>query len=88
VDGSDRWQRSETVLWRLVLDDAVLLGPTSPDPFALAGGAGLWALLAEPRRVDELVAALSKGNDPTTEKELASLLKDLADFGAVERLPA
>jgi hypothetical protein len=88
VDRSYRWRRSETVLWRLVLDDAVLLGPTSPEPFALAGGAGLWMLLAEPRRLDELMAALSGGNDPTSEKDLASLLKDLADLGAVERLPA
>jgi hypothetical protein len=88
VDGSDRWRRSEGVLWRLVLDDAVLLGPASPEPFALAGGASLWALLAEPRRVDELVAALSEGNDPTTEKDLATLLQELVSTGAVERLPA
>ncbi len=88
MDGSDRWRRSETVLWRLVLDDAVLLGPTSPDPFALAGGAVLWALLAEPRRVDELVAALSEGNDPAPEKDLAALLQELASTGTVERLPA
>jgi hypothetical protein len=88
VDGSDRWRRSETVLWRLVLDDAVLLTPTSSEPFALAGGAGLWALLAVPRRVEELVAALSEGNDPATEKDLAGLLEDLAGSGAVERLPA
>jgi hypothetical protein len=88
MDGSDRWRRSETVLWRLVLDDAVLLGPASSEPFALAGGAGLWALLAEPRRLDELVAAVSESNDPTTKKDLASLLEDLASLGVVERLPA
>jgi hypothetical protein len=88
VDSSDKWRRSETVLWRLVLDDVVLLGRTGAEPFALAGGAALWALLAQPRRVDELVAALSEGHDPTTEQELGTLLEDLKDAGAVERLPA
>jgi hypothetical protein len=88
VDGSDRWRRSDTVLWRLVLQDAVLLCPGRPEPFALAGGAGLWAALTEPRRVDELVAALATGNDPATEKELTGLLRELAEWGAVERLPA
>jgi hypothetical protein len=72
----------------LVLDDAVLLGATSPEPYALAGGAGLWALLAEPRRVDELVMALSEGRDPGTEKDLVKLLEELAASGAVDRLSA
>jgi hypothetical protein len=71
----------------VVLDDVVLLGHTKSEPFALAGGATLWALLAEPRRVDELVSALSEGHDPTTEEDLAGLLEDLEDAGTVERLP-
>ncbi len=66
----------------------MLLGPASPDSFALAGGAGLWALLAEPLRVDELVAALSEGNDVTREKDLATLLQELASTGTVEWLRA
>ena len=51
-------------------------------------GAGLWALLAETRRVDELVAALSEGNDVTREKDLATLLQELASTGTVEWLRA
>jgi hypothetical protein len=53
----------------------------------LAGGARLWALLAEPCRIDELVAVLSEGRDPTKEKDLADLLQELADSGVVDRLP-
>lgn len=84
----DSWRRSANVLWRVVLDDAVLLCPARREPFVLSGGAGLWALLAEPRRVDELLKAMPSGQDPTTEKDLARLLEDLSEAGAVDWLPA
>jgi hypothetical protein len=84
----DRWRRSKTVLWRLVLDDAVLLSSGRAEPFALAGGARLWDLLGQPLRIDELLAALSVENEPHSEKDLARLLEDLAEAGAVDRLRA
>jgi hypothetical protein len=87
VDRTDRWRRSKTVLWRFVLDDAVLLCPGRAEPFALAGGARLWTLLDEPLRIDELLAALSAEQESNSEKDLARLLGDLAEAGAVERLP-
>jgi hypothetical protein len=38
--------------------------------------------------VDQLLTTMSAGLDATTEKELAQLLGDLAEAGAVDRLPA
>lgn len=91
VVGSDRslstirWRRSDSVLWRVVLDDAVLL-PTDGDhePFALAGGRRLWEALAESRRLDELVSILGA---TAMEKNLAELLTSLVEAGVVERTP-
>jgi hypothetical protein len=89
MDVPGRWRRSETALWRVVLDDAVILGPGHDEPVALAGGAALWALLAEPLTIDELTARLGAA-DPAADPAagLAALLTELSQSGAVEWLPA
>lgn len=81
--GVTRWQRSDRVLWRVVLDDAVLLPAGGQDePFALAGGRRLWEALAEDRGLDELVRILGA---TAKEQDLAELLISLAEAGVVER---
>ena len=78
-----RWARAAGVMWRNVLDDVVVLAPGTPDPFALAGGAALWAALEAPGTPAELAAA-SGSADPAGAEAVASLLADLAARGAVE----
>ena len=88
--GSWKWRRAEAVLYREVLDDVVILvpGPDEPEPFALAGGAALWRLLAQPRTSEELLAALTVGfAAPQGDTELDGLLAQLAGAGAVDRMP-
>ncbi|MGH9115188.1 MAG: hypothetical protein ACRDWW_05090 [Acidimicrobiales bacterium] len=88
---SAQWTRSEAALWRVVLDDVVVLAPRGEEPFALAGGAALWSSLAEPRTVDDLVGGLAPdGATPTTdgpEDGVRRLLAELERAGAVERVP-
>jgi hypothetical protein len=85
-----RWRRAETVLFREVLDDVVLLVPgPEPEPFALAGGAALWRLLAQARTTVELMADATAGMTVQAggQAELETLLSRLADAGAVDRVP-
>ena len=88
VDRSSRsWRRSDSVLWRQILDDVVLLPSESDlDPFALAGGAELWSLLRERRDLSALIASLYPGvqSSETRRDELLLLLSDLERTGAVE----
>lgn len=88
--GSLKWRRSEAVLYREALDDVVILVPgADTEPFALAGGAALWRLLARPHTTGELLAALTeKMANSRAEAELDGLLARLADSGAVELMPA
>lgn len=86
-----RWRRRDAVLWRVVLDDAVILVPDESEPFALTGGASLWRLLEQPRTTAELISMLSGSQGAArsrAEGELDSLLSELAAQGALERLPA
>ena len=78
------------MLYREALDDVVILVPgTDTEPFALAGGAPLWRLLAQPHTTGELLAALTEGMaNSRAESELDGLLARLADSGAVELMPA
>jgi hypothetical protein len=87
--GSWRWRRSESVLYREALDDVVLLVPgPEAEPFALAGGVHLWRLLEQPHTTGELATALAEEEAvPRANQELAALLAQLADSGAVERVP-
>ena len=84
----ERWSRSEGVLWRAVLDDAVVLVPGQPEPLALSGGASLWALLEVPRTTGDLARALGDqtgARSGDVEAGLQPLLARLAELGAVER---
>ena len=86
MSGDERWSRSEDVLWRQVLDDAVLLTPSDPEPFALAGGALLWDLLAQPRTVADLVDAICERTDAdpaAVDIGIREVLADLEGRGAV-----
>ena len=79
------------MLWRVVLDDAVILVPDESEPFVLTGGASLWRLLEQPRTTAELISTLSGSRGASgaqAEEELDSLLAELAAQGALERLPA
>jgi hypothetical protein len=78
------------VLFREALDDVVILVPgTDVEPFALAGGAALWRLLAEPRTTSELWSVLTEGLAINqAETDLDGLLGRLADSGAIERKTA
>lgn len=81
---SNRWRRSERALWRIVMDDAVVVRVDSDQPpFALSGGARLWRLLAEPRSLDELAEDLGAGGHAGG---LEGLLDSLTDAGVVERI--
>lgn len=76
------------MLWRRVLDDAVLLTAAEPEPFALAGGALLWDLLAQPRTFADLTAAICESTGAGAASVKLGLRKVLADLegrGAVER---
>ena len=56
-----RWHRTPHVLWRRSLDAVHFLPPGADEPLTLAGtGPELWALLAEPRDADDIVAALAE----------------------------
>jgi hypothetical protein len=93
MKGSAKWRRAEAVLFRLALDDVVILVPgpePEPEPFALAGGAALWRLLEQPRTTHELVSELTAGVTVDTEPgtELEDLLTRLAEAGAVDLIPA
>ena len=60
------WVRREHVLSREALGEIVLLAPDGDEPIALAAPADeVWHVLAEPHRLDDLVAELAGGADPT-----------------------
>ncbi|MGH9056299.1 MAG: hypothetical protein ACRDYY_10645 [Acidimicrobiales bacterium] len=88
---SEQWRRSEAALWRMALDDVVVLAPWGEEPFALAGGAALWSSLAEPRTVCDLVGRLAPdGAAPETGgpgDDVRRLLAELERSAAVERVP-
>ena len=87
----ERWKRNGAVLWRAVLDDAVLLIPDQPEPLALAGGAALWALLETPHATEDLARALGERTEATlaeVDAGLRPLLGRLAELGAVEKSPS
>ena len=89
MDRSWKWKRDEAVLFRVALDDVVILVPgADPEPFALSGGAALWRLLAREVTTDELLGELTDGMTTVTEgeAELDHLLARLADMGAVDRI--
>ena len=82
------WRRSERVLWREVLGDVVLVRADSEsDPFALAGGAALWSLLAEERDLPSLLASMDvqPGDYEVKADEFQVLLRELEHVGVVER---
>ena len=86
-----RWRRRPHVLWRRSLDALVYLPVGTDEPRTLgAPGAEVWELLAEPRTLGALVAALAglRGNDPViVHADVEPVLRRLVDAGAVEALP-
>jgi len=77
------WRRSDRVLFRLVLDDVVLL-PLDGDgePFALAGGRTLWEALSEGAPLDQLAVRVGASG---SEADLQLVLEGLVGSGVVER---
>lgn len=81
------WRRSERVLWREVLGDVVLVrADGDSDPFALAGGAALWSLLAERRDMSSLLASMDvqPGDYEVKAEEFRVLLRELEHIGVVD----
>ena len=81
------WARRETVLWRRVADDVVLLPPEQDEPFTLSAGATLWQELARPVTVDELARRLAEVAcvaTATVRAELDDVLSALVHRRAVE----
>jgi len=90
VTGSEAvWRRRAAVSWRRSIDAVVLMPAGAAEPAALPGtAAAVWDLLAEPASLAELVAALSEvyAVDPEAiTDDVAALLAQLAELGAVER---
>ena len=84
-----RWRRRAEVLWRRSLDTVVLLPPGCDDPITLAeSGPELWDLLVEPGSVTQLAAVLAAAHDAdqqTVARDIAPVIEQLAEIGAVER---
>jgi hypothetical protein len=80
-------QRSPHVLWRVTLDTVILLPPALDEPIALAGtGPEIWELLAEQRRVGDLVDTLAQRHGADTavvREDVEALLRRLTKVGAV-----
>lgn len=84
----ERIRRRPDVLWRRSLDAVVLLPPNAADTYTMAGtGPVLWELLTEWRTRDDLVSVLAELFDASPEvieADLAPILRELADRGALE----
>ena len=48
------WRRRPTALWRLVMDDVVILSESEDEVFAVRSGADLWLQLEGPSTLDQL----------------------------------
>jgi hypothetical protein len=87
-----RWHRAPHILWRRSLDAVLVLPPGLEEPIALGGtGPELWALLAEERSTDDIVAilAVAHGAEPAVVAvDVVPMLERLADLGAVRTITA
>jgi hypothetical protein len=85
-----RWRRAEGTLWRRLLDGVLLLPPAAARPLEMSGpGAVVWAELARPATVEDLVDRVRERYDvepSVARRDLERLVADLASAGAVERL--
>jgi hypothetical protein len=85
------WCRRDDVLWRRSLDAVILLPTEAEEPVTLPGtGAVVWDLLEEPTTLAELVETLTAlyGEAPSVvEHDVATLLAELEDLGAVTQAP-
>jgi hypothetical protein len=72
-------------------DELVMLDPRTGRYFALdAVGRRVWELLAEPRRMDELVSALAAAHavdEATVRTDVQPFLDDLLAAGLLESVP-
>ena len=82
-----RWQRSPHVLWRRSLDAVLLVAPGTATPRALTDlGPVVWALLAEERSIESVMATLLESGDlgiPIAEREVRDLIAQLVEWGAI-----
>ena len=87
MDTSPAFVRSDSPLTAAVDGEVVMLDPSTSRYYGLEGvGGRIWDLLAEPRSVDELVAALVLEFDveaDTCRQEVAAFTDDLVAAGLV-----
>jgi hypothetical protein len=84
------WRRRDDVLWRRSLDAVILLPVGADEPVTLPGtGALVWDLLEEPASLAVIVATLTEvyadADATVVEHDVATLLAELEDLGAVTR---
>jgi hypothetical protein len=87
-DHSLRWRRNGSALWRSAPGPlVVVLPPGAAVPLSLTGpGAQVWAALAEPRSLDDLVEAFVDAYDAgpaVVRHDIGALVRALADVAAV-----
>jgi hypothetical protein len=84
-----RWHRNPHLLWRRSLDAVHVLPPGLEEPVTLVGtGPELWALLAEPRRTDDIVSILADahGVEPALiAADVTPILEHLEQLGVITR---
>jgi hypothetical protein len=85
-----RWHRHPHLLWRRSLDAVLVLPPGLDEPLALVGtGPELWALLADPRTTEDLVAVLAAAHESGPEvvaPDVVATLEQLERLGVVGRV--
>lgn len=83
-----RLARASGIVQRQLTDGLLVLAPASDAPVLLAGSAGpLWEALANPRRQEELVAAMQRlfrGDPDRIAGDVAATLETLLENRLVE----
>ena len=86
------WVRRRDVLWRRLLDGAVLLPVEAAEPFVLdAPGAAVWSILDEdePLALADAAAVLAEASGESVARiaaDIEPLLEQLEELGAVRRV--
>ena len=83
-----RFRQETRVAWRSIDGESVLIDPTSGTVFVLNRvGSQVWALLEEPRTVEELAASVGRTHDrapASVADDVETFLTDLADRSLIE----
>ncbi len=89
MSGVERLRRRPDALWRRSLDAVVVLPAGTTESYTLGGtGPVVWELLAEWRteaNLVEVLAELFAADVDVVARDLAPILHDLIDRGAVEQ---